>query len=440
MKNQMKHVLLLLIFPLLSVAQSVKGQFSPATDFTYAFLYSATPDGANYVDRGKLDGEGRFEIDLDADLEPGIYKIVYAIPPEENNFDFIYDGKETVAFNFSDASGVEFTQSEENKLWDSYLKSMEMVNQTISNYYTQGKSDQDGFNSIFKVLDDTQKAYEESSEGMLVSAFIKANRPYIPKNYEDLTTYSENLKAHYLSEIDFNNYMLQCSSFLVDRVMAYVFDIVVSPTNTTFKKHIDEVAEAIGTESDTIKTSLLYLIWQRFEALDNHELANYITDRYLLQLANATSNKVIAEQITAYKNTSVGTIAPNFTLDFKRPDGKQINSLHDLSSADYYLLIFWSSACGHCLDELPKIKSLVSDHSNLKVIAFGLETSKADWARAIEMYPDFIHVLGLEKWENPTATTYGISATPTYFLLDKNKTIIAKPYEYQDVEEALNGL
>jgi hypothetical protein len=225
----MKKLILVFFLPTILVAQRVQGTFTPATDYTYAFLYSATPDGANYVDRGQLDRDGNFEIALDSSLAPGIYKIVYAIPPEENNFDFIYDGKESVAFKFNYDTGVEFTESEENKLWDSYLKSMEMVNQTISNYYAKGKTDEEGFKSIFKVMADTQNAYEESSKGMLVSAFIKANRPYLPKNYEDISTYSNNLKEHYLSEIDFSNYFLQCSSFIVDRVVAYVFDIKPRP-------------------------------------------------------------------------------------------------------------------------------------------------------------------------------------------------------------------
>jgi len=132
----MKHLFFIFaLIPTFLFSQTVKGTFSPVEDFTYAFLYKATPQGADYINRGKLDGSGTFKIQLDSTLKPGIYKIVYAVPPEENNFDFIYDGKESVAFNFSYENGVEFTESEENKLWHSYLKSMNMVNQTISNFY-----------------------------------------------------------------------------------------------------------------------------------------------------------------------------------------------------------------------------------------------------------------------------------------------------------------
>ncbi|GGW58437.1 thioredoxin-like protein [Winogradskyella epiphytica] len=431
-----KLLLLFLVLPLVSIAQSVKGTFSPAEDYTYAFLYKATPESANYINRGQLDSEGHFEIPLDSTMIPGIYKIVYAIPPEENNFDFIYDGKETVAFNFSQEKGVNFTESEENKLWESYLKSIDMVNQTISNYYSRANSDEKGFKAIFKTLKDTQEAYEELAEGKLVSKFIVSNRPYMPKNYEDISTYSNNLKQHYLSQVNFSDDLLQSSSYLTERVSAYVFNMVANPTDEIYKSHIDDVAAAIGSDDLKIKTSLLEMIWQRFVQLENNNVANYIADSYLLELAKSTNNKVLENVLMSYKNTSLGSKAPNFEITYNN----QETSLHQLEGADYYLLIFWSSECGHCLNELPKVKRLVEGKSNLKVVAFGLENEKRNWEREIKNYPDFIHDIGLEKWDHPLVKTYGISATPMYFLLDASKIIIAKPYGYDDVKAALEDL
>ena len=430
-----RFFLSILLLPLLAVSQSVKGTFSLEDGYTHAFLYQSTPDGANYINYGKLDSEGHFEIPIDSTAAPGIYKIIYAIPPEENHFDFIYDGKETVAFNFSVEKGVEFTESEENKLWNSYLNSMDMVNQTIKNYYIKGDKDKDGFKSIFNVLEERQSAYEASSEGKLVSAFIKANRPYIPNTYEDAKTYTSNFKKHYFNNIDFSNYVLQSSSFLVDRVAAYVFQMVESPDNDTYKANINDVANAI-TNDDKIKSYLLEVLWQRFVSLENHEVANYISDQHLLALANKMDNKVLAEMLTTYKNTSVGTTAPDFEIS----STQSTTRLHALEGSEYYLLVFWSSGCSHCLNELPKVKTMVADMPNLKVVAFGLEDEPTQWNEEIKKYPNFIHNLGLGKWNNPVVKTYGVAATPMYFLLDSSKTIIAKPYLFEDLEAALKDL
>ncbi|WP_296317040.1 TlpA family protein disulfide reductase [Winogradskyella sp. UBA3174] len=431
-----KLIILALILPFIAFAQNVKGTFSPAEDFTYAFLYKAAPDGADYVSRGQLDLAGNFEIPLDSTVTPGIYKIVYAIPPEENNFDFIYDGKETIVFNFSYEKGLEFTESDENKLWNSYLKSMDVVNMTINNYYSKENSDKEGFNAIFKTLKDTQMGYEELANGKLVSTFIIANRPYIPEAYEDMSSYSVNLKTNYLKQIDFSNYLLQSSSFLVDRVTTYVFDIIKNPNNDLYKQHVDDVASEISDTDAIIKTSLLKIIWQRFVALENHDIANYITDTYLLALANKTENKVLAQTISSYKNTSIGTRAPDFEITIN--DAK--SSLHQLNGAEHYLIVFWSSACGHCLTELPMVKELAAKNPTLKVVAFGLESDANDWTEEVKKYPDFTHVIGLGKWDNPIVKTYGVAATPMYFLLSSSKVIMAKPYAYEDLEAIIMEL
>ncbi|NRD18818.1 redoxin domain-containing protein [Winogradskyella eckloniae] len=431
-----KIIIILFVLPFITFAQSIKGTFSPAENFTYAFLYKATPESANYVDRGQLDEQGQFEIKLTDSLEAGIYKIVYATPPEENNFDFIYDGKESINFKFSQENGVEFTESEENKLLTSYTKSIEMVNYTISNYYTKDNADKAGFEAIFKTLKDTQLAYEDLAKDKLVLSFIVANRPYIPTQYEDISTYSKNLKKHYLSQIDFCNYLLQSSTFLTDRVTAYVFNMVENPSNSTYKSHIDDVAKAISSDNLIIKTSLLEMLWQHFVGAENHEVANYITDSYLLELAIATQNKVLEEMVTSFKNTSIGTKAPDFNITSNGLN----TSLHQLDGAEYYLLVFWSSACGHCLDELPKVKNMVSNKPNLNVVAFGLEREDNNWNREIKNYPNFIHQLGLGKWENPIVKTYGVSATPMYFLLSADKIIMAKPYDLKDLTVLVEGL
>ena len=65
--------------------------------------------------------------------------------------------------------------------------------------------------------------------------------------------------------------------------------------------------------------------------------------------------------------------------------------------------------------------------SNLKVLAIGLEEDAEAWQQATASLPNFTNVLGLNKWDNEIGNLYNISATPTYFVLDEDKTIVSKP-------------
>ena len=411
--------------------------FPPPEDFTYAFLYHATPTGANYINRAELSEDGSFTIPFDSTTTQGIYKIVYALPPEENNFDFIYNGKESVAFTFSLEEGLDFTKDENNKLWESYSKSMEMVNMTLSNFYAQESSDTNAYSAIIKTMRDTQTAYEASSKGTLASIFIKANTSYIPDDYEDLSTYSKNLKRDYLKYTDFSNPLLQSSDFLVDRVMAYIFGMSANTSNETYKKDIDDLMVTIGEGNSDIKTILFEMIWRRYKGIDNPELANYVGDNYLMELAKLTNYEALTQELIVYKNNTVGNKAANFDLAITKNGETITTTLHDLDIANQYLVVFWSSTCGHCLDELPKVKELLAVHKDLKVIAIGLEEEAENWQTKIAEFPDFIHVLGLGKWDNPTSNAYGVESTPTYVLLDKDKTIIAKPYDVEALKAVL---
>ncbi len=417
--------------------QNVSGTFSPPEEFTYAFLYKATLDGADYIDRAEISKDGSFTIPFDSTATQGVYKIVYAIPPEENNFDFIYNGKASVAFTFSLEKGLDFTQGEDNKLWASYSKSMEMANITLSNFYTKKSEDKSAYMSIINTIRDTQTAYEVASKGTLASVFIKANTPYIPKSYEDLSTYSGNLKRNYLSHTDFSNPLLQSSDFLVDRVMAYIFGMTANTSNDIYKQDVDQLMASIGEGNNKIKTILFEMIWRRFKSMENSELTNYIADTYLMELAELTKYEELIQEMTAYKNNTIGKKAANFDLAIIKNGETVTTTLHDLDIAENYLLIFWSSTCGHCLDELPKVNELLAAQNNLKVIAFGLEEDAENWQTKISEFPDFIHVLGLGKWDNPTSNVYGIESTPSYFLLDKDKTIIAKPYDVEALKAVL---
>ena len=430
----MKNIFCSILFlPVLLTAQhKISGMFAPAKEFTYAFLYHTTPKGINYIDRSKVESDGSFSIMLDSTAASGIYKIVYGIPAEDNNFDLIYDGKEDIVLNFDLDKGLEFTESNENKLWSSYTKSMELVNQAISNFYSKQSSDKNAFKDIFKTLKETQDAYENASKGTLALTFVKANRPYIPNTYENISTYSKNLKQTFLKQVDFENPLLQSSDFLTERVMAYVFGMS-SHNNEGYKKDIDHLVELMDNTNPSVKVSLLHLIWQRFADSNNETMANYVTDTYLLDLANKAGYTQLVEFLSSYKKNSIGNKAQNFEI----PNYEKGTSttLYDLNDADQYLIVFWSSTCSHCADELPKVKEIIPE--NTKVIAIGIEDDAENWQKAIENYPSFVHVLGRKKWDNEIVKAYNINATPSYIVINKDKNIIAKPYDLEALKEAL---
>lgn len=415
-----------------SAQYSIGGSFNPVEEYPRVFLYKATPTGANYIAQGTVDKDGAFSIILDTTATQGIYKLVYAVPPEENNFDIIYNAKEDVVLHFNKEKGVEYENSQENKLWYSYLKSMSLINSSIQNFYTQKSKDVEAFKQLFTTLKNTQETYEKEAEGKMVSVFIKANRSYIPEKYENLTTYVSNVLANYFTPIDFGNEWLQSSDYLTEKVFAFVFDVLPNADNTFYKKQLNALNNAVSNSHLNYKTSLLSLLWQEFVSMENDEIANFIADEFLKQLAKKSYNQDLLIGITNFQKIAIGVQANNFTITEKQ-------TLYDLTTSEKYLLIFWSTSCGHCLDELPLVHNYLSSVSKekLTVIAFGLEDTDAEWKEEIKQFPNFTHVIGLEKWDNQVANDYNINATPSYFLLDTDKNIMAKPYDFEALKKVI---
>ncbi|MGB1451837.1 MAG: TlpA family protein disulfide reductase, partial [Marinirhabdus sp.] len=100
--------------------------------------------------------------------------------------------------------------------------------------------------------------------------------------------------------------------------------------------------------------------------------------------------------------------------------------------AQNYVLVFWSSSCSHCLKEMPQLQKLMNAQraGKYKVVAVGVEEDGYAWKNETTRYPKFEHVLTLGRWENEIVRMYDVAHTPTYFVLDANKTIVAKPDDF----------
>lgn len=146
------------------------------------------------------------------------------------------------------------------------------------------------------------------------------------------------------------------------------------------------------------------------------------------------------EKANILRGVQTGNTAPDFVLQ---------EGMLNLSSiqSDYTLLLFWASWCSHCTQEIPEIKKITDSisaklHSSgkrLTVIAISLDTDKAAWQKYVldNNLFTWLNTSELKGWKGEVPKQYNVYATPTMFLLDKDKKIIAKPMNVQELEKLL---
>lgn len=428
-------VALAVLLPSFLFAQhTIKGTFSPAEDYNVALLYKVTPTISSYITNTEISEDGTFEIQLDSTITEGIYRLVYAIPQEDYNFDVIYNANEDIELTFNSETGVEFQSSVENMLLASYTNSMSEVTHNISDFFRGKSTDTLALIEIFKAQHKTQKSFESVAKETMAYHFIKANKPYIPEGFENVETYVNNLKLHYFDHVDFNNEILQSSNFLEERMLNYVFGMSLNDVDevANYKANIDAFCETIKGTSAEIKRILLVGLWQQMVDLNVEVIANYISETYLIEIANSLNDQELVDGLILFKNLSIGNKAPDFSLELEAENSKTTKKLSELNVAENYIVVFWSSTCSHCLDEIPELQSFIQlqEGGKFKVVAIALEEEPTKWLELKLQYPEFIHVYGKGKWDNDIGNSYGVTATPTYFVLDKDKTITAKPEDF----------
>lgn len=169
--------------------------------------------------------------------------------------------------------------------------------------------------------------------------------------------------------------------------------------------------------------------------------------------------KKITDRADELVYTMCGEMVPDITLP--GVDQTKWQSLHSID-AKYTLLIFWESTCGHCKKELPVIQKVYEEwhDKGFEIYAVGNDFETEPWIKYLQEseYKDWIHVS-----DNPLInaqdsamsliyggvtdllslnfrTTFDIYATPKLFLLDEDKSIIAKQISSIQLAEILHRL
>ncbi len=413
---------------------TISGVFSPADNYSWLIAYHLNPGEESYVADSAIK-EGKFTLALPENSAPGIYRLVYALPQDEFYFDVIYNGKEDVQLYFDASKGVNFLASEENKIFNKYFRDIQSLEGEIVRFYSEGKTNVKVFKKIIEALRISQTAYEEQSKGMLAQHFIKANSPYIPLKNESISDYVKNRKANYFTALDLKNPILQASGFLTDKISNYVYTALplqqMSPLE--MEKAMQENAKEVNRHMEgtpaNFKFHVFHQLWKQAATNDYTTLSDFIYEDYLTPLAAVTNNQDVINEIKIHNRLRLGAIAP----EIEWGKGNTLKKLSGLKGYKYYMLVFWSSTCGHCLRDLPRLYEGLKQRTNLKVVAIGLEDDDTRWKIESAKFENFEHVLALGKWENEYAKLYDISKTPTYFILDKGKRIIATLEDSQGV-------
>ncbi|MBE0647132.1 MAG: redoxin domain-containing protein [Bacteroidales bacterium] len=451
----MKRVvlILLLIGPFLGMAQStytLQGKLDGLPN-QKIYLLSFYGEKNALIDSAQTNDMGNFSFTMPATLAPGLYRTSWG---KETYVDLVFN-RENIRFrtNAGNASdSLVIIESVENKIFYDFMMA-DRVSQTklellqpIVDYYP----DQDVFyfNAIANyeqvqrrqefILDSLKRGFPDSYAVKILSHY---STPFLPASLSHNSRLVF-LKQHYFDLVDFTDTSLLRSNAWPNKAISY---LALYSSNRLSQKQLEgEFIKAVtvmlsnaGENPEIFKFLLDYLV-SGFDKYHFEDVIAYLAENFQdpFSCEDQEKKSELQKKLDTFKKIAIGQPAPEFEI----PDTKGLPVKLSGIDAEYTLLIFWSSECGHCTQMLPKAKALYEAQSpkRYEVVAISIDTSRSEWMQVVnEEKLNWINASELKGFDGKSADLYNIYATPTMFLLDRDKKIVSKPISYRELEVAL---
>ncbi len=183
-------------------------------------------------------------------------------------------------------------------------------------------------------------------------------------------------------------------------------------------------------ENDSLLNTVSEALLKYFEKRSLYPAAAHLSNQMLTQ-NQCVLNTSLANSMQKYRVLKVGNIAPDIQLDAN-------TTLSSIKKP--VLLVFGASWCPYCKDEaleLLKYYHSWKEKVQLEVVYLSIDTDEQAYKTAYQNAPWQIYC-DYKGWDTQAAKDYFINATPSYFLLDKNREILVHPKSIEHVNTWVN--
>jgi thiol-disulfide isomerase/thioredoxin len=453
---------------LLGATFSVQGQAGYKISFhikglkdTTAYLGFYYGESTFFKDTARINSRGEFVYDGKQSLPQGVYFLVL---DRTRLFDFVvgksqhfslatettdYVGKMTVTGDPDNAAFFESMQFNMamSREAEPYLR---VINDSTLTEPAK-KEAREGFKTISAKVGAYQDNLIANREGTVTAALYKASKPVaIPDpprkangNIDSTFQYRYYL-AHYFDNFDLSNDALirMPRPFYQEKVGEYLDKMFLQQPDT-LTRAIRRMVETAKKNQETYK----YLVWTCMVKYQNPEImgldAVYVNlyDLYFATgemdfWANKQLKSNLKDQADKYRKSLIGVKGPNLIMQ----DGNlTLQSMYAIKKK-FTVLYFFNPDCGHCKKETPKLVEFYNQKKfDLEVYAICTDTSMSKMKSYIkEMKMPWITVNGPRTAVGSYHDLYDAETTPTLYILDDKKKIIAKKLAAENLSDFLS--
>lgn len=420
----------------------------------------------NIEDSALINDKGIAVFKNNKTIQPGIYSIIF--PGKAKLVDFFISEEPVTYINADTTDLVNKTVikgSKENVLFQQYQKYISVKGkqlQQAQQAYSSAKTKADSvlYQSKYEALNNELNAYRENMikqypESMLAAMFKSMKSASVPiakpVTREDSITNYNYYKKHYWDGITFMDGRIIRTPFFLPKLEKYFREVIV-PAPDSIIKEADYLLLLARSDTNMYRFLLNWLtdeyIYPKYMGQD--AVFVHLFDKYhskgVSTWLNQKQLKTISDRAYMLMANLIGEKAAD--LNLTDTSGK-ISSLYSVNAA-YTVVCFWDPTCGHCREEIPKLDSIYKakwKQQGIKIYGVLTEKEKDKWLEFIHQHnlKDWVHVYQTEESKKTELAgnqagfrqLYDVTQTPTLYLLDKDKRIIAKKLTLQQIDDML---
>ncbi len=457
--------LLLLLFASRSQAQSDYKIEITLKNYPYKTLLIGYEYGSQKYpkDTLTLNSNGQFVFEGKDSIKNGLYFIV--LQPKNEFLEFIIDYNDHHFAIAADAQNVlqtlVYKNSSSNQLFKEYEAFLKSKQDQMAQIIQKKKSlpdtpeNQQKIKADLKSLDteigafqaDFIKQHKGTFPALIAQSLSPIKLPSFTGSTEEILTQSlAYQRAHFWDNIDFDDKRLLYTNFF-DEKMTYYMNEFIPQHPDTISQEMDVLLTRMTENNEMYQYYLVawlnkyaHTVTKGLDAVYVHLVKNYF--------AKGKSTRITEDQLASIlrdvellEPVLIGKKAPNITL--YKQDGSAM-SIYD-SDKPYTLLFFWGPDCGHCQKAAPYLVKFFDKYKDqVEVITIcneiGDEKVKKCWQGVTDHEYNKMINLADPKYTSSFKTAYYVKMTPTVYILNKDKIIIAKNILAKELSSTMERL
>jgi thiol-disulfide isomerase/thioredoxin len=479
MKTQLL-IITFFFFIISAFAQTVKKPIAPATNgrnitvtltpLKNCLVYLGTYYGKGRVlsDSALLDVNGHGAFKNKTKLPAGIYFLVS--PQMVIQFEFLIGNQQqfSIVADTTKKESPAITGSPDNDLFKEYSKISVDKGKNIANLSQQlatAKTKADSTtikNEIIKFNKDLQLYREDiikkHPSSLLATLLAAMKRPEVPSipivngKADSLYPYRF-VKDHFWDDVAFNDDRLLHTPFFEPKLDDY-FKYYVSPESDSIIAEVKYMLLSARTGKE-MYPYLLTKFTNKYlnpEYMGQDKVFLYLFENFYTKgdttFLNASSRKMIFDRAYSMMANQIGNPAP--LLELTDTTGK-ISPMHNLKGP-FTLVVFWDPTCGHCKEELPRVDSIYkAKWKSLGVQLYSVNIAEKTmdelkkFVNDKHFSPDWVYTYEPKTARDAQQAAgqpnfrqlYDVFKTPTLYLLDEKKNIIAKQLSIEQFDDLI---